>query len=167
MDELVTSAQAYKSTLTEAGTVAERIMDHLLGMVRDLGTFPPTLNWTDVAEIEETLNSLTTISDRIFHEGEHAYEDGPEIPPCGYCAHRAHPSDVCEVDLGEFGECSCADSGFLNGRASDSSDFPDHETVTRIGTSGQMEATDGCFVDTLDEYCEHGSPSWSRQLGLN
>ena len=80
MDELVTSAQAYKRTLMEAGTVAERISDLLSEMARELGpTLLPTLNWTDVAEIEETLRSLKAISDRLFHEGEHTYE-GDTLP---------------------------------------------------------------------------------------
>ena len=36
--------------------------------------------------------------------------DYRETPPCPWCGHREHINDVCEEDLGEFGECSCADS---------------------------------------------------------
>jgi len=29
---------------------------------------------------------------------------------CPFCLHIEHLNDVCEVDLGEFGDCKCADS---------------------------------------------------------
>ena len=32
-----------------------------------------------------------------------------ETPPCVFCGHREHLQDVCEQDLGEFGECACSD----------------------------------------------------------
>ena len=33
-----------------------------------------------------------------------------ETPPCPWCGHREHLLDVCEQDMGEFGECPCADT---------------------------------------------------------
>jgi hypothetical protein len=31
---------------------------------------------------------------------------------CPFCGHREHLADVCEQDLGEFGECQCADTRY-------------------------------------------------------
>ena len=36
-------------------------------------------------------------------------DDDRETPPCPFCLHREHRHDVCEQDMGEFGECQCAD----------------------------------------------------------
>ena len=33
-----------------------------------------------------------------------------ETPPCPFCGHREHRDDICEQDLGEHGECQCADT---------------------------------------------------------
>ena len=35
--------------------------------------------------------------------------DLPEAAACPFCLHPEHLADVCENDMGEFGECPCAD----------------------------------------------------------
>ena len=70
-----TAAQAYKRTLQTARELADRIADLLSEMERELGTgLPAHLHWGHVGDIAETVNGLRAISDRMFHEGEHAPE---------------------------------------------------------------------------------------------
>ena len=70
-----TAAQAYKRTLQTARELADRIADLLSEMERELGTdLPAHLHWGHVGDVAETVNGLRAISDRMFHEGEHARE---------------------------------------------------------------------------------------------
>ena len=68
-----TAAQAYKRTLQTARALADRIADLLSDLA--IGTeLPAHLHWGHVGDIAETVNGLRAISDRMFHEGEHAPE---------------------------------------------------------------------------------------------
>ena len=70
-----TAPQAYKRTLQTAREHADRIADLLSEMEQELGTeLPAHLHWGHVGDIAETVNGLRAISDRMFHEGEHAPE---------------------------------------------------------------------------------------------
>ena len=50
--------------------------------------------------------------------------------PCPDCLHPEHLADVCEVDLGEFGECHCADIRYRT---------PTGDTPTREALDRQLE----------------------------
>ena len=43
---------------------------------------------------------------------------------------------------------------------------PGIETIIDWSHAGEMEATDGCVGIEDDGFCEHGHPSWMRELGM-
>jgi hypothetical protein len=66
-----TSASAdYDRLLTEATAIAYRIAEQLAN-----GEFPKGLDWGHVGDMSETVAGLRVVSDRMFHEGEHAPEN--------------------------------------------------------------------------------------------
>ena len=83
-----------------------------------------------------------------------------ETPPCPFCGHREHRDDICEQDLGEHGECQCADArprsdGDIVRAAYDRLDAVNIEQARTIATlraerdEAQMEYGDACM--TMDD----------------
>lgn len=68
-----TAAQAYERNLKTARELANRIADLLTEL--ELGNdWPAGLHWGHVGDMSETVAGLRVVSDRMFHEGEHAPE---------------------------------------------------------------------------------------------
>ncbi len=66
----------------------------------------------DDPDTEPVAYTNVTGEDYVMRDTE---VDGYEPPTCPACGHRQHVNDVCERDMGEFGECQCAWSPELGG----------------------------------------------------